>query len=134
MAPGSAGLFVPSNYWQWFPKWIDGNPPYTNFSHLVTVFDAYWYSVLELEVLTEYDDPAQAAIVRINGTQIGTIEPRPVSRYQDLQPVSLHFGNGAFLGFAPYNGPQTLTIDPVVQGDPTTALIVGKWRLFYNHV
>jgi len=128
----TAGLFIPSNTSQWYPKWIDGTPPYTNFAQPVFVSNANQYSVLELEVLTEYDSFSQSAIVRMNGAQIGAIEPRPTSRYQDLQPYSIHFWNLVFLGGSPHTGQQTLTIDPVVQGDPTTALIVGKWRLLYN--
>ena len=129
MATG--GLFIPSNFFQWLPKWIDGNPPYTNFAQPVFVSNAIDYSVLELEVLTEYDSSSQSAIVGMNGNQIGTIEPRPISRYQDLQPYSIHFSNMVLLGGVPHTGLQTLTIDPVAQGDPTTALIVGKWRLLY---
>jgi hypothetical protein len=128
MPLGSAAMFIPYP-WEWSAKYVDGNAPWTNFSKFFHVQDAHWWCVLELEVLTSYEDYSRSAVVRVNNTQVGTIEPRPTSRYQDLQAYAVHFSPGALTGPSPHTGPQTLEIDPVSAFD---WLIVGTWRVFYN--
>jgi hypothetical protein len=108
-------------------KYVDGGP-FTSFSESVYVVGAYWYAVLEIEVLTGYDAYSSSASVLVNNNKIGVIEPRPVSRYQDLQAYSLVFSTGAFHPPFPYTGINTLKIQPVSQVD---WLVVGNWWVTY---
>jgi hypothetical protein len=122
----NVGLAVSAN--NFLTYYVDGSP-FTSFSQSFYINDAHWYSILEIEVLTGYESYAASASVVIDNTTVGTIEPRPVSRYQDLQSYSLLFGNGALSGGSPYTGLHKLTIKPKTQFD---WLIAGRWRIFYQ--
>jgi len=124
----AAGIFIPVLPSEWVGQYIDGGP-FTNFIKTFAVSQAVYYSSLELDVLTGYDSYASSASVKVNGIKVGTIEPRPWSRYQDPQAVVILFGNGVLNGNYPHNGLNQLRIDPVSQSD---WLVVGRWRLLYQ--
>jgi hypothetical protein len=125
------GIHLPTPQ-DWVPVYVDGGP-FTSFSKTIVVQQAIWYALLELEVLTGYDTfPASARVV-INNQQVGTVEPRPTSRYTDLQPYSILFSTGLFNtgAGAPYNGAFNFRIEPVSSND---WLVVGHWRVHYQRV
>ena len=122
-----AGIFIPLP-WEWAGQYIDGGP-FTSFVKTFAVNQAIYYSSLELDVLTGYETYASSAVVKVNGYQVGTIEPRPWSRYQDPQAFVLFFSNGVLNGPYPHNGLNQLRIDPVSQAD---WLVVARWRLHYD--
>jgi len=110
-----------------YAKYVDGGP-FTSFSESIYVVGAYWYAVLELEVLTGYDLYPSSATVLVNNQKIGVIEPRPVSRYQDLQAYSIVFSTGYFNPPYPYTGLNNLKVKPVSQAD---WLVIGNWWVNY---
>jgi hypothetical protein len=122
-----AGLAIPLP-WDWGAQYVDGGP-FTSFSKNFYVDQAIYYSILELEVLTAYEDFAASAVVLVNNQQVGTVEPRPLSRYQDLQSYSVFFSNGTLSGSAPHTGWNNLKINPVSQFD---WLVVARWRIHYQ--
>ena len=122
-----AGIFIPLPS-DWGAQYVDGGP-FTSFSKNFSVAQAIWYSVLELEVLTAYENFTASAIVVLNNQQIGIIEPRPLTRYQDLQSYSIFFSNGLLTGPSPHNGLNNLRINPVSSLD---WLVVARWRIHYN--
>jgi hypothetical protein len=105
-------------------RYVDGGL-FTSFSEKIFVDKAHWYAVLEVEVLTGYDAYGSSAAVLVNNSQIGVIEPRPVSRYQDLQAYSIFFSTTVFNPPFPYSGFNSLRIQPVSQFD---WLVVTKER------
>jgi hypothetical protein len=141
MPLGSAGMYVPIPD-RWGAKYVDGGVA-TSFSDWFHVELAFWYLVLELEVLTSYEDITKSAVVRVNAPQqepikrgssiIGRIEPRPLSRYQELQRISFYFTAGRLHPKNPatgtVSGPQLFEIEPVSAFD---WLVVGKWHIIYH--
>ncbi|MEV4351759.1 hypothetical protein AB0J83_45475 [Actinoplanes sp. NPDC049596] len=109
------------------PKYVDGGP-FTSFSETIYVVRAYWYAVLQMEVLTGYDALASSAAVLVNNTKIGVIEPRPTSRYQDPQACSIVFSTGTFNPPYPYTGNNSLRVQPVSQVD---WVVIGNWWVTY---
>ncbi len=110
-------------------RWVDGGA-FTSFDEPFYIQHAYWYGVLTVEVLTGYETYDKSASVKVNGQEVGTIEPRPLSQYNNLIPQHLIFGLGA-LGLAhpfPYTGTHRLRIDPVSSND---WLVVGQWVLVH---
>ncbi|NJP92031.1 hypothetical protein HCN51_21635 [Nonomuraea sp. FMUSA5-5] len=128
--PFTAGMALPSPA-HWGVAYVDGQAPFTNFARPFVVDRAKWYSVLEVEVLTFYEDLSRSAAVFVGSTQIGVITPRPVSQFgsHGLQVCSFNFSGAAYGGSAPYSGTYLLRIEPVSPSDP---LIVGNWRVFYD--
>jgi hypothetical protein len=106
---------------------IDGGP-FTSFSETFYVSQAHLWALLEIEVLTGYDAFASSANVLVNNTKIGVIDPRPLSRYQDVQAYSILFSTGVFNGLAPYTGSNILRIQPVAQAD---WVVVRNWWIHY---
>lgn len=121
---GNAGIDI------WPPnsvsKYVDRAFP---FNESFWVYKASLYAILNIEILTAYDLYSSSAQVSVNIQNIGIIEPRPMSRYQDPQPYSIMFSTGLFTPPAPYTGKQRLTIRAMSQND---WLIVGKWWVQYN--
>ncbi len=106
-------------------------PPSFPFRKSFWVFNAIWYSALELDVFTSYDTWANLADVRINGVSIGKIPPRSWTQTGgELAHVSLHFANGMLqtIGTMGRTGANQLEIVPPTSYD---YLIVGNWRFHY---
>jgi hypothetical protein len=128
MPLGSVAMFVPPPS-EWGMQFVNGIPPW-NFSKAFRVERAHLSVVLELEVLTSYEHPIQLAVVRVNNTPVGKIEPRLWRDLYDYpQAQSVHFSAGVLTGASPHTGPQTLEIVPV---DQFSWLIVTRWRILYN--
>jgi hypothetical protein len=110
-------------------RWVDGGP-FTSFDETFYIESAYWYGVLTVEVLTGYETYGNSASVKVNGQEVGKIEPRPLSQYNNLIPQHLIFPLGALgLGHPyPYTGLHRLRIDPV---SPADWLVVGQWFLVH---
>jgi hypothetical protein len=105
-------------------------PPSWPFNKVFWVFNAIWYSALQLDVLTSYDTWAALADIRINGQSIGSIPPRSWAQTGgELSPVSIHFANGMLQvpGSWGRTGNNTLQIVPPAGH----YLIVGNWRIHY---
>ncbi len=99
----------------------DVNP----FHRVFAVNNAYGYSILEFDVLTEYNDVINAAKVRVNNRQVGVVEPSP----NFFAAYTLIFANSVLRpGSAPYNGNQDLNIVPIVG----TLLQVRNMRIQYQ--
>lgn len=99
-----------------------------------SVFNAIWYSVLEMEVFTSYDNWTSLADVQINGVSVGKIPPRSYAQAGgELSAVSFEFGNGMLqtIGAMGRTGSNTLEIIPPTSYD---YLIVGNWRFHYYQV
>ena len=124
-----AGI-VTTPWADWTSLYVDGASSFTSFSRNFSVLDAFLGSILEVEVLTGYEDFADSAEVRVNGWKVGVIEPRPVSRYQDLQLVSVPFWSAYYLGGYPHTSSNNnLSIVPVNQA---AWLVVARWRIHYD--
>jgi hypothetical protein len=81
---------------------------------------------LLLTVKTGYSDPSENAAVLVNGTTIGTIDPRTWTNHfaVDLETIIFVFDSSVFFGFPPV---QNLQIVP--QGnlsDPSNFLLLGS--------
>jgi hypothetical protein len=102
------------------------------FSKTFWVFNAIWYSTLELDVFTSYDSYAgPLANIRINGVSIGQIPPRGFTQTSgELAPVSFQFGNGMLqtIGAMGRTGNNQFEIVPAAAYD---WLVVGNWRFHY---
>jgi hypothetical protein len=106
-------------------------PPSFPFRKSFWVYNAIWYSVLELDVFTSYDTWASLADVRINGVSIGKIPPRSSTQTGgELAPVSFLFANGMIqtIGSMGRTGFNQLEIAPPT---PYDWLVVGNWRFHY---
>jgi hypothetical protein len=127
--PFSGGVFIP------FPTPATlVYPPSFPFRKTFWVSEAIWYSALEIEVITSYDTWASAADVRINGTSIGKIAPRPWSLTGgELSSMSIHFSSG-LLPMVNIGGRLQRTGNSLLEIVPAAAydyLIVGPWRVHY---
>jgi len=125
------GFAVPNFYWNATNKFVDGGP-YTSFTETFYTDQAWLYMVLEMDVLTGYDQYAVAADVLINGYSVGTVAPRPWPTYTDAQRISFFF-SGYWLvpPGGPHTGNQELRIVPNSQVD---WVYVGNWWVLYQRV
>ena len=123
MAAGISAKPVPRS------RWVDGGP-FTTFDETFYVENAHSYGVLTVEVLTGYETTDKSASVKINGQEVGKLEPRPMSQYNNLIPQHLIFPLGALVIAHPfpYTGLHRLRIDPV---SATDWLVVGQWFLVH---
>jgi hypothetical protein len=137
----SSGVYIPPSPVEWVTKYVDGGP-FTRFATVFTVENAVIAGVLCVEVLTIYEDFARSAVVLLNNQQVGKIDPRPTSRYGDLQPYSVFFRVDTALidrraqpRALVRTGYQFVEIAPVrppnQPADFTDSLIVGKWHVMY---
>jgi hypothetical protein len=122
------GLAVPYLYWYATNKYVDGGP-YTSFTEHFYTDRAWLYMVLEIDVLTGYDQYAAAADVLVNGYSIGKIPPRPFPAYTDTQRISFYFSGFWLLPPAPHTGNQELRIVPNSSLD---WVVVGNWWVLYQ--
>jgi hypothetical protein len=96
------------------------------FARTFFVWERIWYSVLIMEIKTGYDQAARSMSVKINGTEIGKVFPRPWSSGPYLEPISFTFANGLLNN----NASNQLTLTPA--GNlPEDYLIIGNWYLHY---
>ncbi len=109
------------------PRVVDGTSfPFTESRY---VSGATGWGMLQFEVITIYESYADRAEVFVNNTSIGKIDPRPYSRYQDLQLVTIVFSTTAFHPTPPTTGSHTISIRPV---SADKWLIVGNWWLLHH--
>jgi hypothetical protein len=95
---------------------------------------------LTLTVKTAYTDPSFNAAVKINGTTIGTIDPRPWTNHfiLDMETVIFVFDNTLLVTSLfswPFLIPAINTLQIIRQGnlaDPTNFLLVGAAICHYQ--
>jgi hypothetical protein len=77
-------------------RYVDGGP-FTNFHEPFYIEHAYWYGVLTVEVLTGYETYDKSASVKVNGQEVGKIDPaaQPVQQPDPPAPHLPSRGTGA---------------------------------------
>ena len=108
--------------------------PYSKFFLLTGLVVPSGTAYLILTVKTGYTDPSESALVVINGTAIGTIDPRPWTNHFaiDLETMIFVFDNSVLSGF-PFGPVNNLQI--VLQGnlaDPYNYLLLGDAICHYQ--